>query len=525
MELGPHPTVDSREVLVATVDHRASSAALGVLADGGTAVDAAIAANAVLGVTQPHQCGMGGDLLALVHRGEGPPACLDATGRAGSGADPGRLLDAGRTTMPYRGDIAAVTVPGCVDGWLGLHDRFGRLDLARVLAPAAELAEAGFAAPPVLTLAASLLADHPAEGAAELRAATHPGAVVRRPGVAAALRAVAERGRDGFYLGAFGAGLVELGDGEHTWDDLATTQHRWVEPLALDAWGHRLWTTPPPSQGYLTLAGAWLAERTALPEDPDDPAFAHLLVECARAVGHDRPAVLHEHADGAALLGEDRLAARLAEVDPDRAGGWAAPAVDGDTTYLAVVDAEGTAVSLIQSNCGDFGSHLFEPATGIGLHNRGIGFSLGGDGPSAYGPRRRPPSTLSPALVTTPAGALRCAVGTQGGDTQPQVVLQVLARLLHAGQRPGQALDGARALLVNGRRSFTLWDPPQDLGVAVEAHAPAGWVEGLARRGHRVVPMAAWDPGAGLAQLVERTADGLAGAADPRAGIGAALGW
>ena len=525
MELGPHPTIDARRVLVSTVDQLASTTALRVLADGGSAVDAAIAANAVLGVTQPHQCGLGGDLLALVHQGDGPPACLDSTGRAGSGADPDRLLAAGRTSMPYRADIASVTIPGCVDGWLGLHDRFGRLELARLLEPAAQIADEGFPASPVLVLAASLLADHPADGAAQLRAATHAGAVVRRPGVARALRAIGRHGRDGFYLGAFGFGLLELGGGEHTLDDLATTQHRWVDPLGLDVWGHRLWTPPPPSQGYLTLAGAWLAERVGLPADPDEAVFAHLLVESARAAGHDRLDVLHEHADGAALLAEARLAPRLAAIDPERAGAGTPPASAGDTTYLCVVDGDGMAVSLIQSNCGDFGSHLFEPSTGINLHNRGIGFRLGGDGPAAYGPRRRPPSTLSPALVTRPGGTLRAVLGTQGGDTQPQVLLHLLARLLHAGQRPGTCLDGARALLVNHRRSFTLWEPPQALAVAVEGHAPAAWVDGLAARGHDVVPAPPWDAGAGLAHLIERTDDGLAGADDPRAGIGAALGW
>src|SRR5687767_5291489 len=144
--------------MVCSVDHIASSAGVSMLRAGGNAVDAAIATSAVLAVTTQHMCGMGGDLFALVHDGSGPPAVLNASGRAGSGADPGRLRAEGHTTMPMRGDIRAVPVPGCVDGWAALHDRFGRLDLVDVLAPAVALADGGFPASPTLAASVPLIA-------------------------------------------------------------------------------------------------------------------------------------------------------------------------------------------------------------------------------------------------------------------------------------------------------------------------------------------------------------------------------
>ena len=214
------PTVHAPAGLVCSADHLASSAGLAMLGRGGSAVDAAIAANAVLAVADPHLCGMGGDLFALVHDGPGPPVALDAAGRAGSGADPARLRAEGHTAMPFRGDIRSVTVPGCVDGWCALHERFGRLPLAEVLGPAITYAEDGYPASLLLAFVAPMVAEVP--GVEDW--ATRPvadGQLLRRPRTAAALRAVAREGRDGFYGGAFGEGLLALGAGEFDAEDLA----------------------------------------------------------------------------------------------------------------------------------------------------------------------------------------------------------------------------------------------------------------------------------------------------------------
>jgi gamma-glutamyltranspeptidase/glutathione hydrolase len=521
--LVPFGTTYAPTAMVASADHLATRAGVDVLARGGSAADAAVAANAVLAVTAPHLCGMGGDLFALVHDGT-EVTCLNASGRAGRGADPDRLRAEGHRTMPFRHDPRAVTVPGCVDGWLALHARHGRLPLDDVLEAAVRYATDGFPASPLLAASLALLEPPIAPAAAELRAqATRSGDLVRRPGVAGTLTAVARGGRDAFYGGAFGAGLLALGGGEYTPDDLARPLADWVEPLAVDAWGHRLWTVPPNSQGYLTLSSAWIADGLDLPADADDPAWAHLLVESALAAGHDRPTVLHEHADGSTLLAPQRLAPRRAAIG-EQAGTWSAPAGHGDTTYLCAVDGDGMGVSLIQSNASGFGSWLFEPATGINLHNRGIGFSLEAGHPAEYGPDRRPPHTLCPALVTHPDGRLAGVLGTQGGDAQPQVLLQVLARWLAGAAPPGTAIGSPRWALSAQGRGFDTWTSADGPVVAVEAHGP--WHEGLAQRGHRVVRGPAFDHAFGHAHLIAVDPRGvLAGAADPRARVGSCSGY
>lgn len=526
LETGPHATRYSARGMVCSVDHLASAAGLDMLRRGGSAADAAIAASAMLAVTTPHMCGMGGDLFALVHHEDGPPVALNASGRAGAGADAARLRADGAEVMPYRHDVRSVPVPGCVDGWLALHERFGRLDLADVLEPARHAADQGFAASALLAAMVPLVVDRPDFADALVLSARRPGALVRRPGTARALRAVARLGRDGFYQGEFGTGLIDVGGGEYTSADLERPLADWVDPLGIEVFDHQVWTIPPNSQGYLTLAGGWIAGELALPDDPDDERWPHLLVEAARHAGWDRDRVLHEGADGGALVARSRLAARAAAIDPDHASRLPGAPRTGDTVYLCAVDGDGTGVSLIQSNAADFGSHVIEPRTGTFLHNRGIGFSLEPGHPAEYGPGRRPPSTLAPALVTRGDGSLRAVLGTMGGDSQPQVVLQLLVRLLVAGQPPGATISAPRWVLANHDSAigFSTWRDPGALGVDVEGHAPAGWFDGLAHRGHRVRARAPLDHGFGHAHLIDTEGGTLGGAADPRAGSGAAVG-
>jgi len=548
--LAPVPTRYAREAMVSSPDHVATSAGVAILRAGGSAIDAAIAANAVLAVTWPQHCGPGGDLFALVlERGELEPAVLNASGRAGWGADPERLRAEGWADMPRRGDVRAATVPGCVDGWVALHERFGRLELADVLEPARRLAGNGFPAGGKLVEAVrsaaggngplvggargplpggaggplpgggdgSLLggAGGPLPGGAggplpaELAGLARPGDVVRRPGLARMLAAIATEGRWGFYEGEFGEGLLALGDREFAATDLAARGADWVAPLGLRAWGRQLWTVPPNSQGYLALAGAWIAEGLELTE-PGDGRWVHALIEAARAARADRDVVLHEGADGRALLSPDRLAAQRAAVDPRRAADPVALRGDGGTVGLCAVDADGTGVALIQSNFGPFGTGLF--VHGVALHNRGAGFALREGHPAEYGPRRRPPHTLSPLLVARPDGSLHTAIATMGGQAQPQILLQLLARRLKAGQDPGDVLAAGR-FRIDGA------------GVAIEAHAPADWFESLPPRGHRMRRRPSWSDEFGHAHLIAVEHDHLAGAADPRTLSGSASGY
>lgn len=529
-------TVRAPHHMVAAADHLATSAGTSTFERGGNAVDAAIATNAVMAVTAPHLCGLGGDLFALVHLDgtgdeDGGPAvpvvALNASGRAGSGADPDGLRAAGHDAMPFRHDIRTVTVPGCVDGWLALHRRFGTLPLDVIVEPARRLAADGFPAGPLLVASLAALDTRGRAALSELaEQATRTGSRVRRPGVARVLSAITSGDRAAFYEGEFGEGLHSLGDGLYSANDLATLTADWIEPLSTRAFGVELHTIPPNSQGYLTLAASSLAERLPLPDDPDDSLWAHLLIEAATAAAHDRVDALHEDADGDALLAA--IAGRLDRIDPDRAARWAAPTSDGDTTYLCTAgrgaDGRLMGVSLIQSNASGFGSHLVEPNTAINLHNRGLGFSLRPGHPAEFAAGRRPPHTLSPALATR-RGHLAAVFGTMGGDAQPQILLQIAARLFHHGQSAGRAIQAGRWALRGPATGFDTWSQGTSPTVHVEGHASADWRAGLEARGHEVLEAAPWDGAFGHAHAIVVDGDSmLAGAADPRTRVGSCTG-
>lgn len=530
--ISPAPVRVAHNGMVCAIDHLAAGAGVEILRHGGSAVDAAVAASAVLAVTSQHMCGMGGDLWAVVHPArDEPPVALNASGRAGSGADPDALRARGLSQVPD-GEVAAVTVPGCVDGWLALHDRFGRMALADVLEAARRYADDGFPASPELASAAEAVA--PLDGAGDYRVTggVRTGTMIRRAGVARTLGAIVAGGRDAFYGGEFGDRLVTLGGGEFAEADLARSQADWVGAISLDAWGHRLWTAPPNSQGYLTLSTAWIAGGFDL-QDPEDREWAHVLIEAARQAGYDRLEVLHEDADGAALLAPERLAPRRAAIDPAMASALPVPVTHGDTIAICAVDADRQGVSLLQSNAGAWGSRLIVPGVGIFLHNRGRGFSLDPGHPAEYRPGRRPPHTLSPTLVTGLGGELRAVLGTMGGDSQPQILVQLLTRLIRAGQSPGDAIHAARFVLAPPACSdaatthdgFSTWRSRGNVTVRLEAHAPSSWAEGLQAMGHEVTREGAFASEFGHAQLVDVRDDVLWGATDPRARAGAAAGW
>ena len=326
-----------------------------------------------MAVVAPHLCGIGGDLFAIVRTPSGEVLGLDASGSAGSGSDAEAIHTEGLRQMPLRHDVRSVTVPGCVDGWMLLHERLGSLPFGEIVVPAIRLAAAGAPASPLLCASLALLDDDAARGSSSWPSRrAEPGAIVRRPGVALTLQAIVRGGRDTFYGGAFGEGLLELGDGVFDADDLDRIPARWVPVLTEQVFGHELHTVGPPSQGYLALAIAGLVQRVGVPGSPDDVERAHLFVEAVKAASFDRPDVLHDDADGAGLLA--RAIRRAGTIDPDRAAALTLASDAGGTIYLCAVDGERMGVSLIQSNAS--GRLVFEPSTGINLHNRGIGFTL-----------------------------------------------------------------------------------------------------------------------------------------------------
>ena len=516
----PVPAATGSAGMVCSIDRRASEAGARMLAGGGNAVDAVVATAAVLAVVAPNTCGMGGDMFALVGTGEGAPLCLNGSGRAPSGASAEQLRAEGHEAMPRLHHPAAVTVPGCVDGWLALHSRLGTANLPEVLGAAHAYAAGGFAASAELAGAAADVAT--SAGNTDIPGDLRAGDTVRRPGSARALEALAGGGREAFYGGEFGEGLLGLAGGLFSPDDLAVPAADWVEPATVEAWGHRLWTVPPNSQGYLILAAAAVVQDLDLPTDPAEADWAHWLIEAARAVGSFRPAQLSDAADVAELLDPGHLADLRRRV---LAGDTPVtpPGTEGDTTYLCAADGTMT-VSLIQSNAMGFGSRLVCGSTGIFLHNRGLGFSLDPTHPACYAPGRRPPHTLSPALVSTLDGRNRVVLGTMGGDAQPQVVLQMLARLLHCGQSPAEILGAGRWILL-GPDAFATWTPGWRPPVALEPHVPAAWAEGLAARGHNLAGLEENPKLTGHAHLIEVGPDGtLSGAAEPRTALAAAVG-
>ncbi len=521
---GDRPLVATGPGAVAVTPHAlATAAAIEVVADGGNAADAAVAANAVQGVVAPETCGIGGDLFALVWRpGDSWPRALNASGRAGSRVSAARLRASGHTEVPRHG-AASVTVPGCVDGWEEVLTAAGTRPLARVLAPAIDAA-AGFPASPELCTALTSLRDELAgvPAAAALYpggAPPAPGQVLARPGLARTLDAIAADGRGAFYGGPAGEGIVAATGGEITTEDLARRQADWVEPLGADVWGLQAWTIPPNSQGWLTLAAAWLLARLDPPADPADPAWVHAQVEAYRAVAWERDDLVADPdrlaTPPADLVDPDRLEARLADISPDRPASWPATApAPGGTAYLCVVDADGMAVSLIQSNFHGIGSRRGAGESGVLLHNRGAGFTLDPGHPNELAPGRRPLHTLSPTLWTR-AGALDLVLGTRGGDQQPQYLLQAAAARYGLGDAPGAAQQRPRWSM--------LLAPGAPSRLQVEKRMAAAVVAGLRARGHPVEVAGPWMGGWGPVSAIAVDGDGTkTGAADPRVSTAAA---
>jgi gamma-glutamyltranspeptidase/glutathione hydrolase len=522
----PFVTRYARSAMVGSVDNLATEAGVEMLRRGGNAVDAALAANAVLTVVLPNQCGLGGDLFALVHQNQNTPVALNASGRTGSGADPTVLRAAGKTRMPPLGDIASVPIPGCVDGWAQLHQRFSKLSLTEILEPARRYADEGFPASPFLVQSVSKISNTAVGSELAPDGTLGPGQVIRRPGMARLLAGIASGGRASFYEGEFGRGLMRMGKGLYTEEDLARVQAEWVRPLSMRLWGRDVWTAPPNSQGYLLLSAGWIAERLDLPT-PTNPLWAHLLIEAARQAAYDRPEVLHERADADSLLSSTRLQPRLSAISRTGVADLTDRYMEGGTTYLCAVDGEGMSVSLIQSNAMSFGSRLVVEGTGVFLQNRGIGFSLEEGHPAEYGPDRRPPHTLSPVLITNPDHSLHGVLGLRGGDSQPQVLLQLLVRLLKHGQDPAEAMTAGRWILrgANDATSFNTWGYRGSVRSALEGQVPQTWPDKLRRLGHKVEVDPPYDHAFGHAQIILSDGERLAGATDPRSLSGSIGGY
>jgi gamma-glutamyltranspeptidase / glutathione hydrolase len=499
----------------------AAAAGLGVLRDGGNAVDAAIAAMAVLGVVETLNVGLGGDCFALYAPHGGPKiVAYNGSGRAPAAADPARLRSAGHTAMPNTGPHP-VTVPGAVEAWERLAHDHGTRGLNALLAPAIAYAEAGYPVHEVIAEQWRRAADR-LRGDAEARrlflwndAAPRPGAVHRQPDLAATMRAIAHGGAAAFYQGVTAARIVAclrgLG-GLHTLEDFATHRGDYVAPVGQAYRGHVVHECPPNGQGIAALMMLGLLERFDIAAlDLSGAAHLHLMIEAGRLAIADRDRLVGDPAETSwhALLAPAYLDTLASRIDPRRAVPPRPPAslpMGRDTCHVAVVDRDRNAMSMIGSVFEDFGSGLVAPGTGVLLQNRGAGFVLTPGHPNEFGPRRRPLHTIIPALVTH-AGRVRHVLGVVGGHYQAWGHAHVISRLLDFGDDVQAALDAPRAWH-NGR------------SVEVERGLAAAAIAGLQSRGHDLLrhddPAAGWPLGGAQLIEIDWQSGTLSGAADPR---------
>lgn len=490
---------------VATSQPLAVQAGIRVLRAGGNAVDASVATAITLAVVEPNNNGLGSDAFAQVWDGQQLHG-INGSGRAPMAWTPERF--ANRAHMPSRGGDA-VTVPGAVSVWRALSERFGRLPFASLFEDALHYAEAGFHVGPKTAFYWSLLprmfAGHQAFLAHFCPDGRAPQAGERfvPKGLAATLRSVAADGGESYYRGALAermATAAQAAGGGLTATDMAAHEPLWVEPLDVAFADARLHELPPNGQGLGALIAAGVLARLDSGRFPLDSADAvHLQIEASRiGIRHAFSHVAdpdHLPRDPAALLAPQYLDALAAGVSPKRADPHPLQTpTSPDTVYLCCADADGMAVSFIQSNYRGFGSGVVVPGTGIALQNRGEGFSLEPGHPNQVGPGKRPYHTIIPGFATRGDNAL-LAFGVMGGHMQHQGHLQMLERIVLRGQNPQAASDAPR------------WHIREDGRVALETgFAPAVAVE-LARRGH-VVEWESAEHVFGGAQLIQRLDDG-----------------
>ncbi|TMD26555.1 MAG: gamma-glutamyltransferase, partial [Chloroflexi bacterium] len=512
---------------------------------GGTAVDAAIATNAVLAVIMPNGCGLGGDAFWLIWDAKAERhEALNGSGHAPVAADAAAWRRAGRTALPIRGPLS-ITVPGAVRSWAEAHRRHGRLRPDAILAAAIDLADGGFPAWPgyieavettAVRFAAS--AELPDRGAAW--ASVHrpvdrpwrPGELVRQPALAGTLRRLADAGFDDLYDGALAerqaAGLAAAGSPIRV-SDLRAAQATWEQPIGTDYRGTRVTTHPPNSSGIVALEILNVLARFDAPPASAfgpggvaDPGWIHMGIEAAKLAMADRDSHL---ADPAAtdvpvdmLLSVEHardLAGRIDRGAAARPAATTSP-VGGGTVYLAVVDSAGTAVSLIESNYKGFGSGVLDPATGIGYHNRGSYFSLHEGHPNELAPGKRPLHTLLPGMLFR-RGRPWIIAGSMGGDAQPQIHAQVVSALVDGGVDIATAVAAPR-WFVEAPEHYA---PPVE--VRLEPRFAATVPAALRALGHPVTEVAPFDSLLGHCHAIELVDGGpavdggsLAAATDPR---------
>ena len=510
----------------------AAQAGLRVLQDGGNATDAIIAMAGVLAVVRPHMNGIGGDAFGIFYDGEtGEVTALNASGRSGALATPEFFAVAELDRIPSIGPLS-VSVPGAVAGWIDAHDRYGSMNFAELLSTGIDYARNGFAV-------SSRLAQDFEEQGQNLNDAgrdlylpnSNPpkvGSLLRNPQLANSLEIVADQGKEGFYNGSIAqklsAFITEQG-GYLRLGDFASHSSTWVTPLRGDYLNHEFVVMPPNTQGVTQLALFEMAKSHDLASMTQNSAdYLHTLVELKKLAFADRdrwvadPNSANVPVDQ--LLDADYLKNRAQLINMSVAAESAEPGFGdeilaepngnrsdaGDTVFITAVDQWGNAVSWIQSNFAGFGSGLLDEATGILLHNRGALFNLETGHPNQIAPDKRPYHTLSPTMALYPSGEFAFTLGTPGGDSQTQTILQIIHNMLVFGMTPQQAIEAPRFRSLSGLR------------LAIEDRVSEEALLDLRQRGHLLNLVEGWTATFGGAHMIHHDPETgvLTAAADPR---------
>jgi gamma-glutamyltranspeptidase/glutathione hydrolase len=536
---GTRSVVMARNGAIATSQPLATAAGLRVLQNGGNAIDAAVAAAAVLSVVEPTMNGPGGDLFAIVYSAKDRKVHgLNASGRAGALATPDEFTRRGVPRIPLRGELS-ISVPGVVDGWNELLTKYGTRSLADTLQPAITYARDGYGVSEIIAgqwkEVEPMLARDPNSAKTFLidGKAPKPGDVFKNPNLAASLELIARNGRDAFYTGAIAKAIadeMEKRKGLITLKDLADHHADWVEPISTTYHGYQVLELPPNTQGVAALEMLNIMEGFDLKSlGWGSAAYLHTLVEAKRIAFADRGAWIGDPSTTPPaaiekMLSKEYAAARRKEIDPTKAAAsYAALKLDGrstperddepigrgDTVYLTAADSQGNVVSLIQSLYETFGSGIVAGDTGIVLHNRGNLFSLIPGHPNLIAPGKRPFHTLIPAMVMKD-GVPWVSFGVMGGDMQAQGHAQVLANLIDFGMNIQEAGEAPRF-----RDSGT--------GLALESPFSADARAGLTSRGHKLIQsVGVWGGFQGI--LIDPKTHVLQAGSDPRKD-GMAAGW
>ena len=501
-----------------------------ILKAGGNAADAAVAMAAMVNVAEPMMNGLGGDCMVLV-AWNGEFFGLNGSGRSGSRLSVANLEKEGFLSMPQAGP-ATVNLPGALDGYLALHKRFGAMDLADLVEPAAAYAEDGFAVgakiAQVWRWGASKLRRFSADPTPFLPDGSppRPGQIFAQPDLARTWRAVGAHGRDAVYGAEMRGRILEaLHAGGCCWlssDDFDQPQAEWVEPIRGLYRGRAILELPPNGQGVVALTMLGMIESFDMPRlfATDEVEAKHVILEATKLAFADAACFVADPRFAASpvdrLLSRDHIKARRALIEPDRAL-VAPPAgpIHGDTSYLTVVDRDRNAVSLITSISDVFGSGIIVPGTGIVLHNRGSDFAMDPAHPNCAAPAKKVRHSILPAMMLGEDGRLAMSFGCMGANMQPQGQVQILVNLIDRGMDLQQAIDAPRVRALDGRRVF------------VEPHRDPDFAAALARLGHEIVTGEAvpedWTAPhdfmrsfGGSAQAIALEGEALCGASDPR---------